>query len=244
LKLKHTFSRREFIIIGLGAVGAAAAIYGIYHTYIKPAGEYPTYPAGMEIKLPSPKFEGEVSVEEAILRRRSVREYLDEPLTISDVAQLLWAAQGITEPTRKFRAAPSAGALYPLETYVAVGRVEGLEEGVYKYNPYKHTIIKMLDVDVRGELAKAALGQRWVERAAIDMIITAVYERTTRKYGGRGIRYVHLEAGHAAQNIYLQAVSLKLGTVVVGAFHDETVREILKLPKNESPIYIIPVGKI
>jgi len=244
LKLKHTFSRREFIIIGLGAIGAAAAIYGIYHTYIKPTEEHPTYPTGIEIKLPDPKLESEVSIEEAILRRRSIREYLDEPITTSDVAQLLWAAQGITEPTRKFRAAPSAGALYPLETYVAVGNVKDLEKGVYKYNPYKHTMIKTLDVDVRSELAKAALGQRWVEKAAIDIIITAVYERTTRKYGSRGIRYVHLEAGHAAQNIYLQAVSLKLGTVVVGAFHDETVKEILKLPKNENPIYIIPVGKI
>ena len=198
---------------------------------------------GARIKLPVPRYKSGVSIEQALHERRSVRRYKNEPLVIADVSQLLWSAQGITSPNG-FRTAPSAGALYPLEVYLVVGNVKGLMQGVYKYFPTQHEIAKIKDRDVRAELAIAALGQRWVKDAAIDIVFAAVYERVTRKYGKRGIRYVHMEAGHAAQNVYLQAVSLKLGTVVVGAFEDEKVKKILDMPQKEQPLYIMPIGKL
>ncbi|MEM3551152.1 MAG: SagB/ThcOx family dehydrogenase [Candidatus Bathyarchaeia archaeon] len=197
---------------------------------------------GLEVALPTPRNDSAVSVEEALWKRRSIREYADESLTIQEVSQLLWAAQGITD-SRGFRTAPSAGALYPLEVYVAVGNVENLSEGVYKYKPYGHKLVKVLDGDKRGVLAAAALGQAWVKDGAIDIVIAAVYDRTTAKYGDRGIRYVHMEAGHAAQNICLQATAMGLGTVTVGAFYDEEVKSLLSLPENEQPLYILPVGR-
>ena len=194
------------------------------------------------LRLPEPRLQSDVSIEEALLNRRSVREYVNVPLTLEEVSQLLWAAQGITSEWGG-RSAPSAGALYPLEVYVAVGNVENLAPGVYKYKPEGHELIKVRDGDVRGELAMAALGQIWVKEGAIDIIIAAVYERTTKKYGDRGVRYVHMEAGHAAQNIYLQAVALDLGMVTVGAFHDDLVKHIMGMSEDEVPLYVIPVGK-
>jgi SagB-type dehydrogenase family enzyme len=194
------------------------------------------------ITLPEPRFESQVSLEETLLRRRSVREYADLPLSLEEVSQLLWAAQGITSDWGG-RTAPSAGALYPLEVYLVVGNVDNLGAGVYKYQPQEHTLVRVGDSDVRPELASAALGQSFVAEAAVDIVISAVYERTTRKYGDRGVRYVHMEAGHAAQNIYLEAVALDLGTVTVGAFSDEWVMDILGMPESEVPLYIMPVGR-
>jgi len=208
--------------------------------YQAPQEETPPLRTG-EIKLPEPRYLSDKSVEEAILSRRSVRDYRDEFLSLEEISQLLWSAQGITDGGFK-RAAPSAGALYPLEIYVVVGRVERLTPGVYHYIPKKNSLVNTLSGDLRKELAQAALNQAWVENAPVDLIITAVYERTTRKYGERGIRYVYLEAGHAAQNIYLQVESLGLGTVTVGAFDDSRVKEILNL--TEEPLYIMPVGRV
>ncbi len=199
--------------------------------------------AGVRTSLPEPAYDSTTSVEQALLGRRSVRSYRDEPLTLEQVSQLLWAAQGVTEPGRGFRTAPSAGALYPLELYLVAGDVEGLSQGVYRYAPDRHELVQVKSGDVRDELTEAALGQPWVGEGAIVLVLSAVYERTTQKYGERGIRYVHMEAGHAAQNICLQAVSLNLGTVTVGAFGDDAVREILTMPDDEQPLYIIPVGK-
>ena len=196
-----------------------------------------------KIKLPEPKYDSSTSVEKAMLERRSVREYKDGPLTLGEVSQLLWAAQGITYRGRGFRTAPSAGALYPLEVYVVTGKVDKLGQGVYKYRPQQHELVKVSDENVRNELTAAALGQDCVGESAIVIVFSAVYERTTRKYHERGIRYVHMEAGHAAQNVFLQAVSLNLGMVVVGAFMDEEVKKILNMPDRESPLYILPVGK-
>lgn len=198
----------------------------------------------LAIKLPEPKCDGNTSVEEALFERRSVRAYKNEPLALVDVSQLLWAAQGITDLKNGFRTAPSAGALYPLEVYVVVSNVKEVAEGVYKYKPDGRELIKVKSGNVKGELAAAALGQACIKESAIVIVFSAIYERTTRKYGERGIRYVHMEAGHAAQNIYLQAVSLNLGMVVVGAFNDEDVRKVLGMPEEEHPLYIIPVGKI
>ena len=196
-------------------------------------------------RLPSPVLKGSLSVEEAIYRRRSRREFSGEPLTAFELSQILWAAQGITDPERGFRAAPSAGATYPMEVYAVIGDngVKGLKAGVYKYDPYTHSITLVLEGDLRELLAVQAYGQEWVAKAPVDIVLTAVYERTTRVYGERGVRYVHMEAGHIGQNIYLICEAMGLGTVVVGAFNDEGVKKLLKLPENEMPLYIIPIGK-
>jgi len=197
---------------------------------------------GERIKLPEPSYTGNISVEEALSKRRSIRAYSGENLTVEEVSQLLWAAQGITSPGGG-RTAPSAGALYPLELYLVAGDVEGIDKGVYRYRPEEHDLEKVKDGDIRAELAEAALGQECVKDAAIDIVFTAVYARTTWKYGERGIRYVHMEAGHAAQNVYLQAVSLDLGTVVIGAFIDSEVNKIVNAREQEEPLYIMPVGR-
>ncbi|KAF5427780.1 Nitroreductase [Candidatus Methanophagaceae archaeon] len=197
---------------------------------------------GERIKLPAPDYRSNTSVEEALSKRRSVRFYSGEDLSIEVVSQLLWAAQGITGTGRT---APSAGALYPLELYLVVGDVDGLDKGVYQYRPVEHELEKAVTGDLRVELSKAAVGQNQehVRDAAVDLVFTAVYERTTGKYGERGFRYVHMEAGHAAQNVYLQAVSLKLGTVVIGAFIDDKVKELVNAEEQEEPLYIMPVGR-
>jgi len=196
------------------------------------------------LKLPSPVIVGTMSVEEAIFRRRSRREYLDKPLDGFQLSQLLWASQGITEPRGGLRAAPSAGATYPLEIYAIVGEhcVKDLRAGIYRYNPKDHTIILVASGDFRAELSAAALNQQWVARAPVNIVVAAVYERTTRVYGSRGVRYVDMEVGHVGQNVYLIATAMGLGAVVVGAFDDEQVHRVLRLPKDQVPLYIIPVG--
>lgn len=195
------------------------------------------------IKLSEPRYVSNTSVEEALSRRRSIRSYEDGPLTLRDLSQLLWAAQGVTDP-RGFRTAPSAGALYPLEVYVAAGNVTNLPNGIYKYKPYEHQLVRIAEGDKRIELSRAALGQSSIREGAAVIVFSAVYERTTVKYGKRGIRYVHIEVGHAAQNVYLQAVSSNLGTVIVGAFYDDEVKKIMGMRENEEPLCLMPAGKI
>jgi SagB-type dehydrogenase family enzyme len=204
--------------------------------------ELPLMTNERKIKLPEPRYESNVSVEEALTMRRSIREYTSQPLLLQEVSQLLWAAQGITDP-RGFRTAPSAGALYPLNLYLVVGNVVNLSEGLYKYLPETHEIVKVFDGDIKRELASAAMGQSSVENAPLDLVITAVYERTTGKYGEKGIRYVHIEVGHAAQNLCLQAAAMGLGIVTVGGFDDSEVKEVLNLSESEQPLYIIPIGR-
>ena len=199
--------------------------------------------AGDIIVLPEPLDSGEISVEEALLERRSIRNYKDEALTLAEISQLLWAAQGITDPGG-YRTAPSAGALYPLEVYVVTGNVEGLQAGIYKYRPQGHELEKVAGGDVRAELCAAALDQEFIEDGAAVLVFAAVYERTTRKYGERGVRYVHMEVGHAAQNVYLQAGSLGLGTVVVGAFDDDGVEKLVQMEDDERAVCIMPVGRV
>jgi len=194
------------------------------------------------LKLPQPKYDSKVSIEKALHSRRSVREYEDKPLSLNEISQLLWAAQGITSPLG-FRTAPSAGALYPLEIYLVAGNVNNLPDGVYKYKPESHALVNILRGDKRAGLCAAALGQPCVKKSAAVIVIAAVYERTMKKYGQRGFRYVHVEVGNASQNIYLQAVSLNLGTVLIGAFDDEKVREVLRMHGTEQPLSIMPVGK-
>lgn len=194
------------------------------------------------ISLPEPRLTGDVSLEECLLNRRSVREYTEEPVTLPELSQLLWAAQGITNEYGH-RTAPSAGGLYPLEVYVVAGDVDGLEPGIYRYLTEEHGLVLITAGDKRAELAVASLDQEWVKQGALDFVITGIWQRTTDKYGDRGTRYVYLEAGHAAQNICLQAAALELGTVTIGAFHDDQIRELLDLPEGEDPLYVMPVGR-
>jgi len=200
---------------------------------------------GKKISLPSPKHKGNISVEEAIFKRRSIRHYKDGPLTLEEVSQLLWAAggktiDGITGATRAY---PSAGGIYPLEIYLVAGDVEGLADGIYHYKWREHTIKLVKEGDLRRELMRAALGQRMVANAPVSLVFTAVYSRTTRRYGKRGeIRYVPMDMGGAGQNVHLQAEALGLGTVIIGSFRDGAVKEILGV-ENEEPLYIMPVGR-
>ncbi|MFH1335704.1 MAG: SagB/ThcOx family dehydrogenase [Candidatus Zixiibacteriota bacterium] len=195
---------------------------------------------GVTMKLPEPKLESQTSVEQALLKRRSVRAYKEDSISLEQISQLLWAAQGITAEWGG-RTSPSAGALYPLEIYLVVGKVKGLKPGLYHYEPGKHSIFQTRDGDLRGKLTEASLDQDEILNAPVSIVITAIYERTMKKYEQRGIRYVHMEVGAAGENIYLQAESLGLGTVFIGAFEDEEVKKVLGL--EEVPLGIMPIGK-
>jgi SagB-type dehydrogenase family enzyme len=189
-----------------------------------------------EITLPKPKLKGSVSVEEAIKARRSVRSYSRKELTLEQISQLLWAAQGITDERRSLRAAPSAGACYPLETYLVKN------DGVFRYVPAGHKLEVVSSENIKSALASACLGQAFVEEAAVDIVICAAHSRITPRYGERGIRYTDIEAGHAAENLFLQAEALGLSSVAVGAFNDDEVASVLKLPRGVKPLYVLPVG--
>jgi len=194
------------------------------------------------VELPKPVLEGDKSLPQLLQQRRSVREYSREALSLSDVGQLLWAAQGITHP-RGLRTAPSAGALYPLELYVVAGNVSGLKQGVYHYQIQQHRLEHQVAGDKRIGLGRASMWQTWMAKAPVIIVFGADYERTSQKYGLRAKRYVHMEVGHAAQNLFLQAQDLGLATVVVGAFDDAVVGELLALPKEIVPLSFMPVGR-
>ena len=233
-------ARRRFLWLVRNVMVALAAIEAA-------CGRRPVVPLDLPkeervIPLPEPTFVGEMPVEEALQRRRSVRDYAPGALTLAELGQLLWAAQGVTDP-RGFRTAPSAGATYPLELYVAVGKVERLEAGVYKSAVGDHALHLVALGDPREALAVAALAQTWVLRAPLSFVLAAIPERTTGRYGHRGQRYVHIEMGHVAQNVYLQAVARGLATVAVGAFYDEQVKKVCAMPAEEQPLYIMPVGR-
>lgn len=187
------------------------------------------------IDLPPPIVTGGGSLADALTRRRSVREFQPVPLDLVEISQLLWATQGVTSSAGQ-RTAPSAGGLYPLELYLVTDR------GRYRYDPDHHQLEVLGEDDVRKELCQAALSQEAVQQAPTVFILAAVYSRTEARYGDRAERYVKLEAGHAAQSLLLQAVSLGLGAVPIGAFHDDEVREVLSLPGDYEPLYLIPVG--
>jgi SagB-type dehydrogenase family enzyme len=232
------------VLAGLGAlVGSCGG--GEEEVPATPApNPSPTSEETPTISLPDPRLKGEMTLEEAILKRRSRRDFKDSPLTLGEISQILWAAQGITDETGH-RAAPSAGALYPLDLYLVVGKqgVEGLKEGVYHYLPHSHSLEPTLGEDVRQTLARLSAEQMFIAEAPLSLLITAEYERTTKKYGDRGVRYVHMEAGHVAQNVYLQAEALRLGTVTVGAFQDEEIAQALALPSAFRPLYVMPIGR-
>jgi len=205
------------------------------------AGEFDR---GPEFRLPPPTERGGMSLAEAIARRRSVRRYGRESLALSHLSKVLWAAQGITD-AHGLRAAPSAGATYPLEVFVLIGResVDGVDEGLYHYDVEGHSLHRYRGGDLRRQLSIAALGQEFIAEAPVDIVICALYERTSWRYGKRAERYVQMEAGHVGENIHLQAVALSLGAVMVGAFSDEDVSRAMDLGKGINPLYIIPIGK-
>jgi SagB-type dehydrogenase family enzyme len=195
----------------------------------------------MKVKLPELKVSSKSRIEELIEKRRSVRKYTDRELSESVISRILWAAQGISSEAG-LRTSPSAGALYPLEIHVVAGEVSGLEPGIYRYIPEEHALVQEIAGDLRDKLSKAVLSQPMVKNASVSIVISAVYPRITGKYGKRGIRYAHIEAGHAAQNVYLLGMELGIGTCAIGAFEDEEVRKVLKMPVNEDPLYILPLG--
>jgi SagB-type dehydrogenase family enzyme len=171
-----------------------------------------------------------------------VRGFSGEPLTIGEISQLLWAAQGITDP-EGLRAAPSAGALYPLEIHVVANNVSDLAPGVYKYTVKKHELLKVTVGDERHALGRAAAKQDCVLNGEAVIVFSAVFDRTTQKYGRRGVPYVYMEVGHAVENVCLQAVALDLGTVVVGSFDDAAVRKIVQTPGDQQPLALMPIGR-
>ena len=188
------------------------------------------------IQLPTPVFKGKISLEETIRNRQSIRDFSAAPLTLKELSQLFWAVQGKTRHWGA-RTAPSAGALFPLEVYVV------LQEGVFQYSSENHSLTRYGGRDIRPQLAYTALGQDSIRKAPAVFVIAAIYERTAKKYGTRAERYVKIEAGHAAQNLLLQATALNLGAVPIGAFHDEKVKQVMNLPVHHEPLYLIPVGR-
>lgn len=190
------------------------------------------------IRLPSPKLSGAMSLDEAIYRRRAERSFFTNALTKSQISQLLWACQGTTDGQWGFRAVPSAGALYPLEIYVLNNN------GTYHYSPEMHQLELLAKNDKRPNLSRAALAQVFIEEAPMVMLITANFQKSQAKFGQRSERYVHMEAGHAAQNVLLEAVALGLGAVPIGSFWDDVVSATLNLPPDNEPLYIIPIGYI
>jgi len=210
-----------------------------------------TTPSDKTFQLPVPSFESNVSVEQALLNRRSRRDFKSDPISMNDVSQILWAAYGINQSKkfslfrsgRRLKTAPSAGARYPLELYLVAGKVNDLPPGLFKYLPSDHCIRQISDKDLRGELYAAARHQDMILKAPASLVYTAIFKRMTSKYGERGrIRYVPMDVGHSAQNVYLQVTAMNLGTCAVGAFDDEQVSIVLDLPPEEEPLYIIPVG--
>lgn len=203
----------------------------------------------VEYQLPSPSLKGSVSIEETLNSRRSRRSFVNEGVTIENLSQILWAAYGVTRPVATpalrggLRTAPSAGARYPLEIYAIIGNIPNIEPGVYKYDPQNHKLLLVFPGDIRKELTAAALNQKMVSEAPFSVFYSAIYSRITDRYGERGReRYVCMDLGHSAQNVYLQAEALSLGTCAIGAFNDDLVRTLLQLPDNETPLYIMPIG--
>lgn len=194
------------------------------------------------MQLPEPRRSGGLSLQEALERRRSVRDYSSRPLAVEEISQLAWAAQGITEPSRGFRTAPSAGATFPLEVDLLITGSDGLSDGLYRYDSATHSLVPRLPGDQRQALLRASLGQQAIGRAPVVMVISGVLGRIEPRYGPLAPRFMAMEAGHVGQNVALQSVALGLGTVMIGAFEEARVGEVLQLPAGERPLYIIPIG--
>jgi SagB-type dehydrogenase family enzyme len=198
--------------------------------------------SAQSVRLPAPRQQSEQSLEESIARRRSIRRFATTPLALADLGQLLWAAQGVTDD-EGHRAAPSAGALYPIEVLVVAGEVSSLPAGIYRYRPERHQLDLLADGDARPRLLSALPWQGWVGDAPAVLAVTGVVSRTAGKYGSRADRYMLLEAGAVTENLYLQAAALGLATVLVGAFDDRRLTGVLGLAAGEQPLGLMPVGR-
>lgn len=224
----------------LGGAGGAAAV--------AQAAAAPTAQPGPcggqsrhDLALPRPVLDGTHSVARLLQQRRSVRDFAPAPLTLAQLGQLLWAAQG-TSASGNLRTAPSAGALYPLELYVVTGAIQDLPAGIYHYDPQGHCLRFIRPGDERGALAAAAAGQSWLAAAPATVVFGAAHGRIAAKYGSRAARYVAIEVGAAAENLFLQAEDLGLGTVDVGAFDDARVARLLRLSEGVAPLLLMPIG--
>jgi SagB-type dehydrogenase family enzyme len=195
------------------------------------------------VKLPPAARQGARSLVEALKARRTVRRFASRPLALAQVGQILWAADGLSDP-RGLRTAPSAGATYPLEVYLVAGElgVSGLTAGVYRYLVAEHALGPTAGGDLRGPVARAALHQSWMAEAPVMVVIAAAYRRCTARYGERGVMYTHMEAGNVSQNVFLMAEALGLGAGIVGAFDDEGLSRALRLPEDQVPLLVMPVG--
>ncbi len=237
---RKTVAVRRLVLVAVLTLAVPAAGCGGDNDRPAPAAETPS-----EVSLPSPATRGEVSLEEAIQARRSVRSFTSRALTREEVSQLLWAAggktiDGVTGPTRSY---PSAGGIYSLSIILAAGEVEGITPGIYRYDWKENSLELIRAGDFRSALARAALGQGYVRRAPASIVIVGDIPRTEARYGERGRdRYISMDAGHSGQNVSLQAQALGLGSVIIGAFRDEAVKEVLGI-ERETPLYIIPVGE-
>lgn len=240
----HVWFRKRGIWVMVLLLGLAAASWITNEVFFANYIGEEEVPNDAVIKLPPPRHTGEMSVEEAIFRRRSIRRFIDEPLTLEQVSQLLWAAggktiDGVTGATRAF---PSAGGLYPFDIYLVAGNVTGLNAGIYGFQWRDHSLTLVKEGDFRAELTAAALRQRFVAQAAVSIVWVGDFARVRRRYGERGVdRYISMDVGGAGQNVHLQAEALGLGTVIVGAFHDAMVQDILGT--ELVPLYIMPVGQ-
>ena len=206
---------------------------------------YKEYPDAVKIKMETPSSQGGLPLWTVIGKRRSIRNFEDTPLLKKDLSQLLWATQGITRRERdfEFRSCPSAGALYPVETYLVLNSVEGIEPGIYHYNIRFHTLDQLQTGDFRLKIAQASLDQDMAFAANAVFVWTALFARAKWKYGQRAYRSVYLDAGHIAQNFALAAVGLNLGTCQIGALYDEEVNALLGLDgEEESVLYMSVVG--
>ncbi|NSW92961.1 MAG: SagB/ThcOx family dehydrogenase [Firmicutes bacterium] len=230
------------IIVIAAIVLASVVLFILLYLYSRDKGREISVEI-KEYKLSEPVKTGDMPLEEAIANRRSIRTYSGEKIMESDVSQLLWSAQGITDEASGLRTAPSAGALYPLEIYVAIAMVEGIEAGLFKYNPSSHSLILKKSGDIRENIYNVSLRQDSIKNAAAIIIYCAVFERTASRYKDRATQYVYIETGHSAQNVYLQAEALNLGTVAIGAFDNKGIKKVLDLPDEEEPVYLMPVGK-
>jgi SagB-type dehydrogenase family enzyme len=232
----------------------------IYHQWSKPGyslalgamlnwggqpERYKTYPDAGRITLPNPLGYRGLSLEETIEARRSIRDYATASLSLEELSRLLHAAQGVTDQRRGFRAAPSAGALYPIETYAVVHDVSGLEPGIYHYAAANHTLERLRVGNLRAEIMVAGIGQEMLGQAQVCFVLSAIFQRTRWKYRERTYRYVLLETGHIGQNLYLAATSMGLGACAVGAFLDDEVNNLLGVDgKEEAALYLISVGRV
>jgi SagB-type dehydrogenase family enzyme len=235
---KEDFMERLNLSVGVKLIITGAVLAGLFCLMIvtdRPIQAEQGGP-GTIISLPQPVLDGSVSIEKALSERRTLRTYRDQPLTMAEISQVLWAAQGITEPKKGLRTAPSARAMYLLQLYLIADHVTNLPAGMYKYQPQGHQLIKVADGEAKSILFGAA-PQNPIKNAPAVILVSGFPAKATNP------TWMCLEAGHVAQNVALQAVSLKLGIVTIGGFKPEEVKKALKLPENEQPIYILPVGK-